>query len=322
MEKPTFLLFGGIGWCGTTSLWLTLINSGYLHTGWTKENHYLSFIQNYEDWGYLDFKKFKSIYEKDLEEYNNIKYFTIETSLYKRKNLDRSLRKVKSKFISDFPPKLDHYVNFYTELNQFCQEQFKVVGDFSNTNHMLFPSFLLKVKESLSTHFDVKCLFVLRDPIRRLFSNVNSTTYSRKNLSNNSATKNFIDAVNADKLYDSTINYSVAIKKYIKIFGKENVCYLIMEEFFEEGNRKEVEKLENFINYKLDAIFPCAFVPDKGINAPKLDRLEDQWDCDHEILTPELYTFSRENLSFVYNEFEKFHGHLPADWGKPIDYGY
>jgi len=115
------------------------------------------------------------------------------------------------------------------------------------------------------------------------------------------------------------------IKKLYDIFGKQNVHYVIMEDFFKkQENNLEVLKLEKFLNVKIAQTFPCCFVPDRGINAPKIIGLEDQWSSDHEKLPPELYTDLRVRDDYfqVYAEFKKFHGSLPADWGYPIDYRY
>ena len=95
-----------------------------------------------------------------------------------------------------------------------------------------------------------------------------------------------------------------------------------MEKFF-IPDREEVALLEDFLEYELPIITPCCFVPDKGINAPKLEDLQDQWDSDHEVLTPEVYSFGRKQLEDEYQRYEKiFGGRLPDTWGKPIDYNY
>ena len=97
-----------------------------------------------------------------------------------------------------------------------------------------------------------------------------------------------------------------------------------MEDFFSKNNRQEVSKLEKFLDIKIPKTYPCCFVPDKGINPPKIDGLKDQWNSDHEVLTPEFYNIMRNKEEYikVYSEFEELHGCLPADWGRPIDYGY
>lgn len=323
MIKPKFLLSFGIGWSGTTSLYHTLKEIKYLHTGLTKENYRLATIHSsknlsnkgnfYWDRSFNIFTMYLNVLKANDSTDNIIKQFTIKDA----------------HDIAGPSATINHYVNFYRNLSKYCGNEYQCVGDFSNTNLYLDTDFLIDLRNKLSEYFDVKCIIILRDPIRRAWSNAGSYTqlnpsrffYHIKDIS-----KDVIRGNSIQENIELTIGskYVSHITKLYDIFDKENVCYLIMEDFFNLEKNEEKEKLEYFLNIKIDSIYPCCYVPDRGINAPKLENLRDQWDSDVEILTPEIYNNyrNREDISKVYSDFKKFHGFLPADWGSPIDYGY
>lgn len=342
MTKHPFILFGGVGWCGTTSLYFTMRDSRYIHTGWYKETAQLSIIEDYEDWGYINEKKFLNFinYEYPL--------VTLSVSTFDKTILGPLLKTgsdiktledavelqskggIPSPYCrnSEFKPFLEPYIEYYRNLATAAIDEgpYKAVGDFSNNNIQLSERFLTKLKNTLGLYFDIKPMFMFRDPVRRLFSDFNSLYHYTKKIPSNehhTASEFYLHYLNTITLEkEKVLNYCTSLERFQRVFGKENVSYFIMEDFFVDGYPEELKKLERITNYTYNMICPCAFVPDKGINAPKIPRLPDQWDSDHEILTEELYAIGREKLSFVYDSFEKMHGFLPADWGKPIDYNY
>ena len=154
----------------------------------------------------------------------------------------------------------------------------------------------------------------------------------QKNLQYNPDIKTMHPRVASEPVVDVVRNqpcldYTKKVSTAYDVFGKENVCYLIMEDFFKtQNNNPEVNKLGKFLNIEipLDKIYPCCFVPDFGINAPEIVGLKDQWNSDYEKLPPEFYQELRNREDYIrcYSKFKNFHGSLPADWGHPIDYGY
>jgi hypothetical protein len=349
--KRQFILFFGASWCGTTSLYYTLTRSQkYLHTGIHKECGYLRRIFD-PTFVYKTDVPLMALKDVDffLEHYESIKSRTLNLN---PDHFHYDYFKIGYKFSKDEVeklfkvPSIENYVEYYLKLSEYIGNDYTAVADFSNCNQLVIEEkFLTNVKQVLSEHFDVKVLLMLRDPVRRCFS-IENSSYYRKHLisntievgsperyhrpenfielaSNKSVTNYLIENIMFNKNYLSSIstNYANVIGDLNSIFGSDNVCYLIMEDFFNK-KKDEISKLEQFISYKLEHIHPCVFVPDKGINAPKLDFLEDQHTSDWEILTEDLYNYMRKFFSPIYDDFEKFHGCLPADWGTPIDYGY
>lgn len=339
--KKKFILFMGLSWCGTTSLYWTLENNNIMHGGFWKETHYLYKIDVNSRNHNLDFGEsdFNERILKNLEERLHTKILTyykdLQTKNEGNSNQDESRFPTKQKaidilkkftyvdidyyFKKDFS--IEKYVDQYLKLAEHCDNQFQAVGDFSNRNCLISYPTIIEVKKKLEQHFDVKVLYILRDPIRRNFS-----TYCA--LTNGVFFEPIFGKYNLDIFKSkppANTNFIKHIKKSYDIFGKHNVHYVIMEDFFKnQKNNLEVLKLEKFLDAKITQTFPCCFVPDRGINAPKIIGLRDQWSSDHEKLSPELYTDlrMRDDYFEIYEEFKKFHGSLPADWGYPIDYGY
>lgn len=339
MKKRKFILFLGIGWAGTTSLYKTLqFRYSYMHGGFNKESEYLikmyidqldSLTNNYGEvmryrqknellkttYGLLLHNitiKNAGLLNKMFED--DIKYFEYFDNIKKYYNVLNkfSERKINHYFATNYT--LEKYVEYYEEISDYCENNFKFIGDFSNNTGYLNEDILSKILSSLSKKFDVHILLILRDPIRRSFSNA---CYLSKYAYNN--TNNFLEYFEKND-----VNYANLIKKAYKIFGKEKVLYLVMEDLFKKNEKSEISKLEHFLDVKIPSMHPCCYVPDMGINAPKIPGLTDQSKSDYMILSEEFYLQMKKNNHYtkVYNDFEELHGSLPADWGLPIDYQY
>lgn len=333
--KKTFILFLGVGWAGTTSLYNTLkTKAKYMHGGFSKEPYALSKI-------FLDNKVFADRYkperprcEKDItiyesmDHYNIFSYNRLEFALnyYSYASGDPILKKFTESEINTWfglHLSLEKYAKHFVRLAEYCGDEYQAVGDFSNPNFLLNTNELTQIRSALSEYFDVKVLVILRDPIRRHWSRTcactNATRFPNRFGGNLNVEENFWKG---ERLFT---RYNEKITNAYEVFGKENVHYVIMEDFFkDEENNPEVHKLEQFFNITIPEVSPCVYVPDKGVNPPKLEGLKDQWLSDTTVLTPEFYEAARNDPFFVkiYSEFEELHGSLPADWGSPIDYGY
>ena len=344
--KKNFVFGCGVAWCGTTSLHRTLsVKQNYLHTGFQKESYYLTYALLHED-GIIDpFKTHEKFFfgkkRHNIEFLGSCKKIVIENGFfedpgekaYNTEDYLSVLKKFTPEQINHFltpPYTLDKYLKYIDLLSIYSQEKYQSVGDFMNANYMnvfaLEKTFDIFKKE-IEKKFNFKFLVILRDPIRSLFSMINSEYHDPRKL--NSAVKKYesassflLDNLLGERLYLN--NYANFITKIQNKYGKESIHYVIMEDFFSDNNSQEVSKLAKFLDTKIEDVYPCCFVPDKGINAPKIPHLKDQWNSDHEVLTPEFYNAIRNQKHSIqcYSDFEKLHGSLPADWGRPIDYGY
>lgn len=325
-----FIFFGGIGWCGTSSLWYTLQHlQPYLFTGSRKETFYLRALDHYNLEGFLNL-------EKHIAE-NQLAYGTVKKSkgsvCSEYSTLSKSeIDPKKEQATYQAPPSLKTYIEYYLELSRASDKYFKCVADFSNANAFVSTNLIKEANKELSKHFNVKSIIMFRDPVRRLFSQIGSSYYHRKtltydkNLISNPVeryVKNFLNTKDLRNI--PWIDYTKQIKEYRSVFG-EALHLSIMEEFFKNPedcmNNPSVIEMGRFLNYKIQKVYPCAFVPDKGINAPHIECLEDQYLSDGEPLTPEMYQFCFDKMKFIYEEFKDVYGYLPEGWGEPIDYGY
>jgi hypothetical protein len=346
--KKSFIFGCGVSFCGTTSLHRTLtVNNNYLHTGFLKEGIYLPYIFNSKGGTIDPFTLSNFHYPLELKNknndvsklcYTNKKFATdvYNTSDYLSVICKFSLEEVNEIF--SYPYTLEKFLKYRRLLSQYSEGIFDAIGDFTNYNFntiTLYQDQFEFCKSELEKNFNIKFLIILRDPIRAYFSFLNAALYS-----NSTFLKSVFDSKNFDNVTDFIIDKTISNKKltlinthnyakfinYVKKkYGKENIHYIIMEDFFNNNNKIEKFKLEKFLDKKLTSIHPCVFVPDQGINPPKngiYKFLSDQWDADKEILRPELYVFLKKHYQYLYDEFEELHGSLPADWGRPIDYGY
>lgn len=320
MEKPTFIFFAGIAYSGTTSLYYTLVRNNYLNGGFQKEDTYLDNAYGFNMYN----PTHKNPYDMNNPNYIKDRFLEIHHRIINqipdvliRENQIKSLSKFSVSQIESYFANntctIENYIQYKRDLYEYSKDTFDVVGDFENSKIDFSEDVLKNIKENLSQYFNIKVIMILRDPIRRSFSQTSYLCHK----TNKSYFFNTSMGITLRMSY-----YPYYIDKYQKIFGKENFCYLIMEDFFDLENVEERNKLETFIGKKLDIIHPCCFVPDKGINPPKISGLMDQWDCDHDILTEEMYMMYKLDTNHIYKGFKDLHGFLPANWGNPIDYGY
>jgi len=80
------------------------------------------------------------------------------------------------------------------------------------------------------------------------------------------------------------------------------------------GGKEAMEKLSDFINYKITDMFPNVYVPDMKSKAPKLEYLSDQWMSDQVDLTYEQEQVARRLMDKAYTEWERVFGSIPKEW--------
>ena len=312
--KKRFILGMGMGWCGSSSLWNTLLVNNYIDTGIRKEVHALVTIDDFYNLeGFLNIRRF---YEK-----NKILLFnTVKTDKW-AENPAQKVVDIHNKFYDKIFDKektiLQNYIDYIKAITETTEAQ--CAADFSVSNAKITKKLLEEFKSKLENEgYEIKILAILRDPVRRGFSYLQSE-YVRLKRSNIS----MLDYV--QKHMHTSCGFINSINNYEDVFGNENVWVGFMEEFFDPEKRTgkySVTGLEEFLNFKLPLITPCVYVPDRGINAPKLPGLEDQSRTDTLKLLPTLYQDYKNLLQPEYDAFEKKYGFIPDFWGSPIDYDY
>ena len=294
-----FLLSAGTAYSASTPLYYTLaLDQKYCHAGAHKENEYLKLLS--VPVGAPDYCS--------LEEF--IKYRRLEESPNHEwvKMVDNSI--ALDDDIYEPPYTLDRYVEYYRRLYDKVHPEFEAVADFSNYNFKLKEDFLIQLRDKLSKYFEVKVIMVLRDPISRAFSEQMAWTkhFKKKIVQKLSPAGN--PPVTG---YLGRLQYVQAIQRYDRVFGRENVLPLVMEEFWNDPDSPE--RLSGFLEYPITHIHENAYVPDKGSNAPLYKGLSDQA-RDQEDMTQELYDWCLQYFGFVYDEWEEYYGSLPIYWKK------
>ena len=212
--------------------------------------------------------------------------------------------------IRDFP--LDHftklvtgertiskYVKFYHALyDHVVSKGYKSVGDNYMDRLYKIPQDELEV---LKSEFDIKVLFIARDPVRRAFSN-----YLTK--------LNRYDQPRELKFY----NYIHAVENFRKSYGESNVYITVMEELWEGDGAKG---LSQFLDHPIDNLWKNLYAPDRG-HLVKFDKDVPCQAFGQESLelTPETYQYYKNKYQYIYDLWKDEFGSLPLHWGKPIKY--
>ena len=207
---------------------------------------------------------------------------------------------------------IDDYIEW---LLKHHNNEYLGVSDATNT-HIFFDvqdisTFAFKFKEA----FQVKILIICRDPVKRLFSHLNSILnpgHSLDNLGQNERLELVIPYLDKpepmqfpgqgwdyrQKAYEPYMesNYPEMIENWSQFFDTHVIC---MEDLWGDRNNA-LEKLNTFLGTSI-TLTPNVYYPDLGPNAPHHKGLKDQWSSDTEFITQKNYDLAREKLQWVYD---------------------
>ena len=207
---------------------------------------------------------------------------------------------------------VDNYIEW---LLRYHNDEYLGVSDATNT-HIFFDvqdisTFAFKFKEA----FQVKILIICRDPVKRLFSHLNSILnpgHSLDNLGQNQRLELVIPYLDKpepmqfpgqgwdyrQKAYEPFMesNYPEMIENWSQFFDTHVIC---MEDLWGDRNHA-LEKLSTFLGTSI-TLTPNVYYPDLGPNAPHHKGLKDQWSSDTEFITKKNYDLAREKLQWVYD---------------------
>ena len=303
MQKPKFLLLAGTGWSATSPLWITLKEQGILETGICKEPQTLTHICFQDDnfWAFKRKPKLESLLKSGKYSVHDIQLLLGENTTLKE------------------------YAMYYRSIISYKSQY---VGDFSNDNAFLPGWFISKMAESLKEVFDVKVMMIFRDPVRRSYS-YSSAAYGAKSEKNSKISSNwdnhdpksrfewrkikkqFPDSISYWKNQISTLDSNMAKFSYVDIYKKYKYCFdtlpIVMEDLW--GGKRE--ELEDFLECKLDGLHRNCYYPEMGTQAPQYEELPDQWMSDMQDLSAADYQFGRNQLRFIYEEWEQEFGTNP-----------
>ena len=324
------LLFCGGGWSASSPLIYTLQRkSKYAHFGLQKNFIYLKYPTT-DIAGELVFdfdQSIRNIIQKYIEgTWENYKSF--EPSSH-RMNLPEDLEPLKD-FSNDFftnlitgESKISKFIDFYVALHDHVVSKgYKSVGLFTGGSgyKLLYKGGELEeyatheIEKALLSEFEIKCLFIVRDPIRRAFGQYLS------------AMQREIDKRHTDRRFNqyqlpyklNVVNYLDDVEKCRQVYGEDNVYVTVMEELWEGDG---AQGLSEFLGHSIDDLWKNLYAPDRGhlveydkdvpCQAYGQDLYELKSDMYHELLT---------KYHHVYDSWKDMYGSLPMHWGKPIKY--
>ena len=339
MDKPTLFMCIGTGWSGTSPLYYTLGDwNRYCHCGHLKENKYLEHIYHYNigDFYTLDKKKVtfrRVMHETFRDDPDNEKFmgFGLRDRPAQVMYTSGANAHWDKKLVDDFftqPHTWEKYINYYkTHWEAVVQNgEYKAVSDFS-VNNIYFPEdYVQEIARELKPHFNVKIIITCRDPVRRAWSKNQFRWFQRKKRAGCQDPWHMFwhGILSKDRhlcgyQMDVVTLYTEGYRRWSEAFGEENVHMTVMEELWERngdkwGGKEAMEKLSDFIGYKIDDMFPNVYVPEMGSKAPKLKNLSDQWMSDVLDLSYDQQQAARCIMNEAYTEWERVFGSIPKAW--------
>ena len=192
----------------------------------------------------------------------------------------------------DKEPSLENYISYYVKLWKEIEGKYQSLLDFSNSEQQLTEEFMLSIKDELLKHFDIKVVMMLRDPIRRLWSVCN-----RKSLTEGGTPQSHM------KFDDPNLSYVDKYKKYVRVWGEDNVKVIINEEFY----AGHTYPLSYFLEYDIKPRYS------KIARLSKMkDDLYSQW-CD---LDKDTWKLAYDNMKWIYDEYDN----VPKAWKDRLFY--
>jgi len=186
-------------------------------------------------------------------------------------------------------------------------------------------------------HFEIKVLVEFRDPIRRLYSELGALFGDVAGLiaeheEGEKAPANKLRRMGKEYILQGRHNdfFQMALKFHIdgggnceyvscynaweELVGKDNILPIIMEEFWNPQYKKQqCERLSNFLEYTIKDIYPNAYFPDLGADAPELKGLIDQ-KSDRETISEESIEQAVPYMRRHYKAWMGKFGTLPESW--------
>lgn len=281
--KPKLLINAGYPSTGTTSLYYTLWSNKYGHGGHWKENEYLMFIQS------PHLFEIRNKIHKNRIRFGDgvVRPWALPDNIFMNYQTP-----ILPYAIGEF--KLEKYISYYLDLWERIKGEYQSMLDFSNAEHQYSEKFMLSIREELLKNFDIKIVMTLRDPIHRLWSFSN-----RRSLTQGGKPQSYMEKY----FHDSDMSYLKKYKKYVRVWGEERLKVIINEDFY----AGHTQPLSDFLGYTI---------------APTFNQINNLFDIKHKVYNNwckigiETWRDAFENMSWVYDEFEKTFGYIPDQWGR------
>ena len=310
--KPELFVLMGYGWAATTPLWRTLRETGKFFTGINKEPYY-SLIWWYHQLGDIErceFFRSKTKHHIDsLYEHANHSYYIRELL----ETYPGGPEKIRS-LLLEGEPSIERYIKYYKDCYKGSK---KKLLDFSVPNIWMEEPYFSKFWGRVAEEFDLKFITIVRDPIRRHYSEFigqyfngwNKMEGCENDLNKKLSLKDFVIE---RARWDENRNYIEKLDMCQKVAP---TLMLVMEDLWSDWS-----KLEKFVGEDIPELFPNVYWPDRGKDRIKHPKLKDQWSTDRITITQNIYDALYEMLEDQYTRWKERFGKLPTGWGRMVDY--
>jgi len=337
-KKPTLLMNVGVGWAATTPMCYTLsILQRYCHPGHIKENHYLRALCEAKGNVYTAWNWMSRTVEDEMmwtycgwrpEEHAYCAHFHEDDYIHQWWEKPLTIEK----YIDYYLRHWEHIKGDYVAVADFCNNNWNLPS-ISYGNELWGKHFILE----LLKHFEIKVLVEFRDPIRRLYSELGAMFGDISQLIENHEEgerapantlrrmgRKFIKQDRHNDFFQMGLKFHIdgggnceyvrCYQDWEKLVGKDNILPIIMEEFWNPQYKKQqCERLSNFLNYPIKDIYPNAYFPDLGKDAPRMEGLIDQ-KSDRETITEDSIKKAFPYMKRHYNDWREKFGTLPESW--------
>jgi hypothetical protein len=142
-----------------------------------------------------------------------------------------------------------NYYDYFDYLWHKGGTQVTTVGDITPTYCALPSEVLQSIKHGLEERgFNVKVIFLMRDPIERCWSMLRMDRRERLRMHPNEVfldEEEQLERVFSTRAYELRTKYEFTVKNLERVFDQDNIFYSLYESLFEE---KTVNELKSFIN--------------------------------------------------------------------------
>jgi len=243
--KKLFILGVGAQKAGTTWLHRQLNANQNIDLGFRKEYHVLDAIDN------------SSLNKKSKNPNNRFRDKRIKQILDLNsarklgKNLGRQRKNFKHIALElAFLDNLNHYFDYFDYL-YLKNPKVEAVGDITPNYAIVKPSILRIAKKGLEQRgFTVKVIFLMRDPIERVWS---LARMKKRNMQEPKREKfdeiAYISKKTLDNFAHAKSSYQQTIKNLERVFDRENIYYGFYERLFNAQSHDDIQK---FLNISID----------------------------------------------------------------------
>ncbi|MEX1188176.1 MAG: hypothetical protein WED33_02895 [Bacteroidia bacterium] len=191
---------------------------------------------------------------------------------------------------------IQNYYDYFDHLWFKGGGQITTVGDITPSYCSLPAPVLSDIKRELERRgFTVKVIFLMRDPIERIWSMVRMIR--RNKLKSNPSLEISSELKHLERIYvqpgcEANTRYEMTVTNLELVFDQENIFYSCYENLFED---ETIDQLAAFLGL-------ADFTPDKVLKVNNSDKSESLMELNEE-LASKLFSYYRETYEFCFKRF-------------------